>query len=54
MTISIESHVYLILTCDECGHEWGIEDYDAETVTQAELHAKEHEKCPECEKAVQG
>lgn len=54
MTISIDAHVYLILCCDVCGHEWGIEDYDSLSIEQAEDRAREREKCPECEKASKG
>lgn len=55
MTISIDTaHVYLILVCDECGEEWGVEDYDSLSVEQAEQRALEKEKCPHCEEASKG
>lgn len=42
------SHIQLTLSCEECGHEWDIEDYDSQSLLDAHMKA-EDEPCPECE-----
>jgi hypothetical protein len=46
--ITVESsHIQLTLSCDECGHQWDIEDY-SEVSTDAAVREAEDELCPKC------
>jgi len=42
-------HIQLTLKCDECGHEWDFDDFDANSIDDAKLNA-EDEECPQCKK----
>jgi len=48
MSIQVEVHNAVIVTCDECGHSWDVEDYDSPTLEMAKQRAEETESCPNC------
>jgi hypothetical protein len=49
MTIEvIDSHIQLTLECQECWHQWDIEDYDSVQVKTAIDHVENNEVCPIC------
>jgi hypothetical protein len=55
--MSIDAHIYVMLTCDDCGHEIGHEEYDEILVEPAQEKAVKENGwqydgetllCPEC------
>ena len=47
--ISVGStHIQLTLCCENCGHEWDIEDYDSNSIDDSIMKAEAQEVCPDC------
>ena len=46
----VSEHIQLTLRCLECGHEWDVDDYDANCMASAKDNAST-EKCPQCEES---
>lgn len=48
MSNTVDStHIQVTVTCQTCGHQFDVENYDAQSVAEAEAQAAE-EPCPEC------